>query len=181
MQLINAEVVLETERLLLEPLQKKHAIVLFPLFQAKQIYQYIPQEPPTSVKALEQIYQRLEKRLSPNGREAWLNWAVYYKEQQAYIGRIEATVSADRSCQIAYLFSPLFWGHGYATEACQHIIANLQQNYHLIKILAEVDTRNLASRKLLQGLGFIQIETRRHADSFKGSYSDECVYQLNNF
>ncbi|MGF1587638.1 MAG: GNAT family N-acetyltransferase [Pleurocapsa sp.] len=181
MQLVNAEAILETERLQLEPLQPKHAIALFSVIQAKRIYQYIPQDPPTSLKALEQRYQKLATRLSPDGHEAWLNWAIYHKQQQVYIGQVEATVLANRVCQIAYLFSPRFWGNGYATESCRQIIIELRQNYRISEVVAEVDTRNLASIQLLQRLGFIRLETRKNADFFKGSSSHEYIYRLDNF
>ena len=176
MQLVNVEAILTTERLLLEPLEIKHAIALFPILQAKQIYSYIPQNPPTSLEALEQRYQKLATRLSPDGQEAWLNWAVYHQERQTYIGRIEATVGTNRSCQIAYMFAPQFWGQGYATESCTKVIIELKRNYSITEIVAEVDTRNLASAKLLQRLGFTNQETRKNADFFKGSYSDEYIY-----
>lgn len=181
MQLVNAELILETERLQLEALQRKHAIALFSLFQAKQIYQYIPQDPPISLEALEQRYQKLTTRLSPDGHEAWLNWAVYHQEQQTYIGQVEATVFANRTCQIAYLFAPRFWGQGYATESCKHLIIELRKNYQITEIVAEVDTRNLASAKLLDRLGFINTETRKNADFFKGNSSDEYIYRLDTF
>lgn len=177
-KLVNTETIIQTERLSLEPLQPKHANSLFSLLQEKSIYQYIPQKPPISLKELEQRYQKLATRLSPDNSEAWLNWAVYHDRHQVYIGQLEATVFTNRSSQIAYLFSPLFWGHGYAYEGCRHIIINLCQNYNLKEINAETDTRNLASIRLLQKLGFVIIKTNKNADFFKGSFSDEYVFCL---
>ena len=178
MKIFDSETILETERLLLEPLKEEHAIALYPLLQDQRIYQYIPQNPPTSLETLKQRYQRLETRLSPDRTEAWLNWAVYIKERRTYAGRVEATVMANCSGQIAYIFSPLFWQQGYAYEACRHSIVNLWKNYDMIEIIAEVDTRNTSSTKLLQRLGFVNWQTHQNVDFFKGSYSNEYVYRL---
>lgn len=175
----DSEAILETERLLLEPLRREHAIALYSLLQDKRIYQYIPQEPP-SLQALQQRYQKLETRLSPDKTEVWLNWAVYIKERKSYAGYVEATISASCSGQIAYILSPLFWKQGYAHEACRHLIIHLWQNYDISEIIAEVDTRNASSILLLQRLGFIHLDTRKNADFFKGSSSDEYVYQLSD-
>lgn len=178
MELINSEIIIETERLSLEPLHSKHAIALFSFLQEESIYQYIPQNPPASPKVLEQRYQKLATRLSSGKSEAWLNWAVYHKQLQIYIGQLEATVLPNRSSQIAYLFSPLFWRQGYAHEACQHLIFDLCQNYNLIEITAEVDTRNLASIRLLQKLGFVIVKTIENADFFGGNVSSEYIFRL---
>jgi [ribosomal protein S5]-alanine N-acetyltransferase len=43
---------------------------------------------------------------------------------------------------------------------------------------AWTDTRNLASHKLLERLGFTKIEEIKNADEFKGSVSHEFVYAL---
>lgn len=176
----DSNTVLETERLLLEPLQRKHAIALYPILQDERIYRYIPQEPPTSLEALQQRYQKLETRSSPDGTETWLNWAVYIKERQTYAGYVEVTVLPNCSAQIAYLFSPLFWHQRSAYEACQYLVVNLWQNYDITEIVAEVDTRNTPSIMLLQRLGFVRVDTRKNADFFQGSYSDEYIYRLSN-
>ncbi|BAZ11831.1 putative acetyltransferase [Calothrix sp. NIES-4071] len=179
MKLINTETISETQRLLLEPLKLTHAVALYQLLQDKRIYEYIPTSAPASLEILEQRYQKLETRLSPDGSEAWLNWAVYIKEYKAYAGYIEATVLPGVA-RIAYILAPQFWKQGYAYEACKCLISILWRDYNITEIIAEVDTRNLASFRLLERLGFTHIETRKNADFFKGVSSDEYIYRLSN-
>lgn len=76
------------------------------------------------------------------------------------------------------MLAPQFWKQGYAHEACNYIISILWRDYNINEIIAEVDTRNLASFRLLERLGFIHIETRKNADFFKGVSSDEYIYRL---
>jgi [ribosomal protein S5]-alanine N-acetyltransferase len=169
---------LETERLLLEPLCECHAKYLFPLLADPQIYAFIPQDPPKSLAELQTRYKRLETRHSPTGDELWLNWAIYLKTKKQYAGRVEATLGADKTGYLAYELSPKFWGLGYATEACQQVIKILFIEYPITEIIAEVDTRNVASYKLLERLSFERVRLKERADFFKGAYSDEYVYRL---
>ena len=178
MRLVEAETVLETERLLLEPLLLRHAAALYGILRDPRIYRYIPQEPPEALEALEQRYQMLESRRSPQGDEAWLNWAIRLKEAPRYVGRVEASVLPDGTAQIAYELSPGFWGAGYATEACRRVLSLLFSGYRVGEVTAEVDTRNGASISLLERLGFERVGYQAEADYFKGSPSDEYTYRL---
>jgi ribosomal-protein-alanine N-acetyltransferase len=178
MQLVNSETVLETQRLLLYPLKRSHAAVLYSLLQDEHIYTYIPQDPPASLETLEQRYQKLEHRLSPDLTQAWLNWAVCIKAGRDYAGYTQATILPNGRAEIAYIFASLFWGQGYAQEACECMLGVLQQDYNVTAITAEVDTRNRRSIRLLERLGFVCIETRKDVDFFKGASSDEYLYRL---
>ena len=172
-----AECVLKTDRLHLEPLLPYHASVLFSVLAEPQIYTYIPEEPPTDQEQLWQRYQRLATRRSPEGDELWLNWALQRKQEQDYIGVLQATVYIDHAT-IAYLLHPACWGYGYALEACRRLLTRLVETYNVERVQAEVDTRNHASWTLLERLGFRRIALRQAADHFKGESSDEYTYEL---
>ena len=168
----------ETERLTLEPLTREHAEPLFRALRHKEIYRFIPQDPPASVDEFTERYQFLEKRKSPDGREHWLNWAVRLKEDGACLGRIQSTVRQDRTALFAYEFGNDWWGQGLATEASLRVIEHLFASYEVDRFIAEVDTRNVASMRLLERLGFERGETKQNADFFKGLASHEFVYSL---
>jgi ribosomal-protein-alanine N-acetyltransferase len=169
---------LETDRLILEPLLPEHASHLFSALSDARIYTFIPQNPPSSVFALENRYRQLESRKSPAGDEAWLNWAIRLKQARKYIGTIQATVRQNGSSLLAYEFSPDFWGNGYATESCWRVIESLFADYDVVEVVAEVDTRNAASCNLLERLSFERVSTRKGADFFKGEHSAEHTYRL---
>ncbi len=177
LQLIDPHVTLETDRLWLEPLVAAHAPALYPVLLDELIYRFIPTEPPTSVQTLAARYARLETRRSPAGDELWLNWALHLKAADAYIGRIEVTLQADRTAYLAYELSPAFWRQGLAAEACARVLTHLEQAYAVPRVVAEVDTRNTASIRLLERLGFARVAVHPAADAFKGTVSDEYVYE----
>ena len=92
-RLVEPERPLRSDRLLLEPLLETHARVDFPFLRNARLYRFIPQEPPETVEALGARYARLAGRRSPNGREAWLNWAMRLREgAEANVGMLQASV-----------------------------------------------------------------------------------------
>lgn len=165
-----------TPRLRLEPLTVEHAPRLFPVLSDPTIYTYLPGEPPTSVESLRERYERLQRRVSPSGEERWLNWAVWLEASGRYAGVMQATVRRENDALIAYELGEPFRGAGYATEACEAVLAALASDYSVERVLAYVDTRNLASIRLLERLGFRRIDRIENADYFKGAPSDELVY-----
>ena len=169
---------LETDRLFLEPLRRDHARLLFTALSDSNIYSFIPGDPPPSISELEARFELLESRISPDGHERWLNWAVRLKVDAIYIGIVQATIEETPRARLAYLLSSDFRGMGYATEACWRVVESLHSDHGVVEVFAEVDTRNEASWRLLERLSFERTMTKERADFFKGSYSDEYLYRL---
>ena len=177
-RLISPERVLDTRRLLLEPLTTAHAAVLHEPLLDGRLYSFIPQDPPVSRQALEDRYRKLSTRRSPDGSEAWLNWAVRERETGRYAGTLEASVEADGTAFIAYMVFVPYQRRGFAAESCGRLIAHLIEDYGVLVVVAEIDTRNLASIALVESLGFVRVSFQKDADHFKGASSDEYRYEL---
>jgi ribosomal-protein-alanine N-acetyltransferase len=173
-RLVDPEAVLETHRLLLEPLLRRHAAKLYAMLRSLEIQRYVPQEPSDTLEALEMCSGTLERRLSTERP----NWAVRPKFPSRYIGRVEASVTLEGTASIAYAFSPEIWGSGNAGEACHCVLPSLFENYSVGKVTAEADTRNATSIELLERLGFERVSTGPGAHFFKGVRSDEYAYRL---
>ena len=178
MQLIEPEAILETSRLLLEPLSPSHAHALHEPLQSEAIYEFIPENPPISSDDLAMRYQRLSSRKSPDEQEIWLNWAMCERREDRYVGILQATVYRDTTAYLAYILFPPFWRQGYAREGCRRILDLLFEDYQVHTVSAEIDTRNTASIRLIEALGFQRVSTRLNADCFKGSTSHEYRYEL---
>lgn len=176
-ELITNETTLETSRLLLEPLIESHAAYIYRQLQDQRLYQFIPQEAPTSLQILEARYRALSSRLSPNEQEAWLNWAVRLRQESTYIGTLEATVYKNLTATIAYMIFPPFWQQNYAKEGCSILLNHLLNDYKVNAIAAEIDTRNIPSIQLIKSLGFTYISKQENVDSFKGCVSHEYKYE----
>ena len=168
---------LETDRLVLEPLRTAHAPKLYEHLLDRRLYTFIPQDPPASPKVLEERYRKLSTRRSPDGREAWLNWALRVRGG-GYAGLLEATVEADRIAYVAHTVFVPYQGTGFGAEGCRRLLRHLFEDYNVTAAVAEVDTRNAASIALVEALGFERVSFHKNADHFKDAPSDEYRYEL---
>lgn len=168
--------ILHTPRLRLEPLVAAHAAVLFGPLSDPSLYRFIPTDPPASLDALTARYRRLESRRSGDRLELWLNWVGLAEGDPVCL--IEASVLPERVVQVAYFTFAAHQRRGFAGEALKAVIDHLHVALGLISVRALLDTRNEASWRLLERLGFGRERTIRGADEFKGSVSDEFEYVL---
>jgi RimJ/RimL family protein N-acetyltransferase len=148
-----------TARLRIEPLRADHAPLLFDALADPRIYTYIPDERHASVDTLARRYAFLECGAPDDVTEIWLNWALQRIDTCAYIGTLQATIVPDSRAYIGYMLTPSEWRRGFGTEACRWLACELQQRFAVDEIVATVDTRNAASVRLLERLGFDRIGT----------------------
>ncbi|WP_425147285.1 GNAT family N-acetyltransferase [Deinococcus sp.] len=167
---------LTTPRLRLEPQVAAHAPAMLAVLADPRVHSYLPSNPPTDPEALRGRYERLESRRSPDGSELWLNWTVF--RDSAALGTVQATVHpAEHLADVAYVFAPAAWGQGYASEAMQAVLEHLRATLGVQLFRASIDTRNVASQRLAERLGFVRVAEVKAADEFKGALSDEFVYE----
>jgi [ribosomal protein S5]-alanine N-acetyltransferase len=83
-----------------------------------------------------------------------------------------------RSASLGYCLSEAAWGHGYATEAARALLQWAFATLDLNRVQAEVDTRNVASARVLEKLGFVREGTLREDCVVNGEVSDSWVYGL---
>lgn len=168
---------IETENLVLEPTVEKHAPFLLPLLQDESLYRFIPQNPP-SFESLQKLYKAWSARTSPDGKEIWLNWMVRHRATGDYMGHFQAGFDEKNGFVIAYTLGTAYQRKGYATEGLRGVIEFLHTKMKARSIKAWVDTRNEPSIRLVKRLGFEQSQFIKNADEFKGSVSDEFVFEL---
>jgi RimJ/RimL family protein N-acetyltransferase len=83
-----------------------------------------------------------------------------------------------RSLSMGYCFDRAAWGQGYATEAARSVIQWAFDSLDANRLQAETDTRNVASARVLEKLGFIREGTLREDCAVNGEVSDSWVYGL---
>ncbi len=168
-----------TARLVLEPLCATHAAALFPLLSDERMYAFVPDAPPASVDALRARYARLESRLSADGSERWWNWALRRRAPDEYVGYVQATIERDGTAWIAYMIGVPYWGQGFASEAVRRLCEGLFADPRILRLQATVDTRNVASMRVLDRLGFTRSAAPRPAaEPIGGAACAEWEYVL---
>jgi RimJ/RimL family protein N-acetyltransferase len=83
-----------------------------------------------------------------------------------------------RSAALTYCLAESAWGHGYATEAARVLLQWAFDTLDLNRVQAEADTRNAASARVLEKLGFVLEGTLREDCVVNGDVSDSWVYGL---
>ena len=168
---------LQTKRLRLEPLEERHAAALFAGLREDAVHEFTGEAAPENVETLARRYRRLEVRTSPDGREAWLNWAIWSFPDAGYVGLIQATVRPDRTAHVGYVLFRAAWSRGYAHEAAAASIDALSLAWDVREIWATTDVRDRRAIALLEELGFLRI-VRRHAGVECHVATDEYFYCL---
>ena len=154
-------------RFTMEERRVAHAVELFAALRDPCLYQYLDEDPPASVQELEHKLARSESRLSPDGKEHWLNWVVRV-DSGSIAGYVQATVEETKQTNVAYVFSPSYQGKGIATAAVQWMLDVVAKQYEarLFFIVTEADNRR--SVRLAQRLGFTlapeDLRAVRHVD-----------------
>jgi [ribosomal protein S5]-alanine N-acetyltransferase len=172
---------LETERLILEPLQVAHAKKLYAGLSDATLYKFIPNDP-LSLDELTEKYHRILRGPRDNNIELWRNWAVRLRDVDSdsdeYIGMIETSIFPSDYAYLAYFMFASHHRQGYAHEACAAVLKHVRVTYDIKRVVAEMDVRNTASWRLVESLGFIRTGNKLNADFFKGESSDEYLYEL---
>jgi [ribosomal protein S5]-alanine N-acetyltransferase len=109
-----------------------------------------------------------------------VSFVVTLKENDRYIGHI-TLAQFDRAfkfVEIAYIIDPEYWGKGYGTEALGRAVEFLQKDIKIHKIRASVFAKNLASKRVLEKLGFIQEGYLKDNVIIDGELADECLMAL---
>ncbi|MFF8433381.1 GNAT family N-acetyltransferase [Streptomyces bacillaris] len=83
-----------------------------------------------------------------------------------------------RSASLGYCLGKTAWGHGYATEAAHAVLRWAFDTLDLNRVQAEADTRNLASARVLEKVGFVREGTLREECVVNGEVSDTWVFGL---
>lgn len=169
---------LDTDRLVLEPLGECHADAFFEPLHDDALYQWISMDKPSSLVWLRAHWRGIECRLSPDCQTAWPTWAVRRKSDGAYLGRVDAEITLDmEASNVGYYLFPSHWGQGYATEAVRAVTQHLlRQGVH--RLVATVTAGNTASERVLQKAGYLFTRVLVGNDVIRGEPMDDREYVL---
>ncbi|HEY0630816.1 MAG TPA: GNAT family N-acetyltransferase [Thermoleophilaceae bacterium] len=89
-----------------------------------------------------------ERRESPDGRKAWLNWIARRRADGLATGWVQATVGADRA-EVSYATLPSQRRRGYTAEAVAAVVDRLGASV----VEAHIAADNLASAGVARSVG----------------------------
>jgi [ribosomal protein S5]-alanine N-acetyltransferase len=168
---------LHTARLRLRPFTGADAAALFALHSNAHVLRYWD-SPPWSDPACAERFLAVSRQMAEDGSGARL--AMDRVSDGVFIGWCGLTRwnPEYRSASMGYCLDDAAWGHGYATEGARAVLQWAFDTLDLNRVQAEADTRNVASARVLEKLGFLREGTLREDCVVNGDVSDSGVYGL---
>jgi ribosomal-protein-alanine N-acetyltransferase len=168
---------LPAARLRLRPFRDADADALFALHSNADVLRYWDSPPWTERSRAAAFIARCAE-MAHDGSGVRL--AVDRVSDGAFLGWCSLTRwdLGHRSAAIGFCYAEAAWGHGYATEAARALLQWAFDTSDLNRVQAEADTRNAASARVLEKLGFVREGTLREDCVVDGEVSDSWVYGL---
>lgn len=168
---------LETERLLLRPIQPPDAEAVFKYRCNKQVNRYQSFIPESVDEVNYFIAHKVSREINVPG--TWTQWVVLKKDNGELIGDIGIHFHDQEpgQAEIGCTFNDLYHGKGYATEALKKITDFLFDELGKERITASVDPRNLPSVRLMERLGFRQQAHLKESYYMRGVWEDELIFE----
>jgi RimJ/RimL family protein N-acetyltransferase len=140
-----------SKRLTLELLTVTHAPELASSLSDAAVYEVIGGSPRSEAE-WRNLLRVWERRLSPDGRQTWLNWAIRLLPLGPVVGYVQATVEHGEA-QIAYVVGTPWQRKGYAVEAVRDMLTQLRQEYDVHLVRASIAPGHVASERAAAAAG----------------------------
>ena len=168
---------LRTGRLRLRPFTSADTEALYALHSNAYVLRYWD-SPAWTEPARAERFLAASRQLAEEGTGARL--AIELVSDTSFLGWCSLTRwhPVYRSAALGYCLDAEAWGHGYATESAGAVLQWAYDTLDLNRVQAETDTRNIASARVLEKLGFVREGTLREDCVVNGEVSDSWVYGL---
>jgi [ribosomal protein S5]-alanine N-acetyltransferase len=168
---------LHTARLRLRPFSEADANAIFALQSNPRVLRYWD-SPPWKERARAERFIAACRQIEQEGSGARL--AIVRTADDVFVGWccLMQWNPDYRSATIGYCLDETAWGQGFATEAAGALLQWAFDTLDLNRVEAETDTRNTASGRVLEKLGFVREGTLREDCIVDGELSDSWVFGL---
>ncbi|MBB1243792.1 GNAT family N-acetyltransferase [Streptomyces durbertensis] len=168
---------LHTARLRLRPFADTDADALFTMHSSTSVMRYWD-SPAWKERDRADRFLAVCRRIADEGTGARV--AIDRASDGAFVGwcALSSWNPEYRSASLGYCLDEATWGHGYATEAVHGLLRWAFDTLDLNRVQAEADTRNVASARVLEKVGFVREGTLREDCVVDGEVSDSWVFGL---
>jgi RimJ/RimL family protein N-acetyltransferase len=167
----------KTARLLLRPFAERDAEAIYSLQSNVRVLRYWDSTPWTEhvradafiaeCRKMEEDGSGARFAIETRANRVIVGWCSMFRWNPIY-----------RSLGIGYCFDEPAWGKGYTTEAVHAMLEWAYGALDLNGVEAELDTRNAASARVLENLGFEREGLKREDCIVSGKVSDTWIYGL---
>lgn len=142
---------LETERLLLRPLQKPDVLFSIQFWMNPEVTQYMdgPREKKFLINSFEEDLQKTCQPmydLFPTAEKQCGQFVKHY-------GLLDKDVEGKAEVEVVHIIDKSYWGKGFATEICAALVQYAWNNLGLLRLIALIDPKNVASKRVAEKSG----------------------------
>lgn len=164
--------VLETQRLILRPLQRDDVADLKEWLSDASVYQYWGKHPGKSDLNPELLFQKPEKPTKS------FHWGIVHKQDHKVIGDMWVyLIENNRMAKVAFRLSPAYQGNRLMTEALARVVIFCFEETELQRLWSDVHTQNIASYKTMEKAGFLREGLIREG-KMVNTYCDYYLYGM---
>ncbi|MCC5903649.1 MAG: GNAT family N-acetyltransferase [Halomonas sp.] len=166
---------IETERLILKPLETDDAASLLAIFSDPEVMKYWNTAP---WEGIQDAYSFISASNDSMSRQESLVLGIYVKSTGELAGKcmLFSYDEGSKRAEVGFGLSRTCWGKGYIGEAGEALIQYGFNSLKLRRIEAEIDPDNHSSAKVLEKLGFSQEGLLRQRWEINGVVSDSALY-----
>lgn len=147
---------LETERLILRPIQPSDFEALFRMNSDPTVMKYVGDG---SVRSYEQMLKEVETLISYYTKRPGMGvWAIELKTTSQFVGAGGLTYNVNRAeVELGYRLLKEQWTKGYGTEVSNELLRYAFQILKMRKVIASAHEGNLRSHRVLEKIGMKRI------------------------
>ena len=156
------DLILETKRLILKPLDASHVQDFFEMDSNPNVHKYLWNKPVLKIEESIAVIENVLKQYETNGIG---RFAMHLKETNDFVGWCGLKFNTDfvnhktNFYDIGYRLKEKYWGKGFATEASLPWMTHGFNEMQINKITAAAHKDNVASNRILQKIGLKFTET----------------------
>ncbi len=168
---------LQSERLKFCQISLNDTNALFEIRTHSDVMKYMDTDMMKSIADSEELIKSLtESFIKGEG----INWGLLEKSSNTFIGYFGFWRIDSRHCraEIGYALHPDYWGKGYMNEAASVLIDFGFNTLHLHSVEANINPDNLASKKVLEKIGFVKEAYFRENFLYNKEFKDSVIYSL---
>lgn len=171
----NPNVLLESTRLVLRRVEKEDQELLEHLFCDLEMMHYLggPWSP-------DQVRATLQEWHNEWGIQNYWYGVLARKDTSKAIGIsgfTENTNPDEPGLEVSWFIVPEQQRKGFATEITQGILEFAFEHVHIDRVFAETHPENVASNRVLEKLGFVNVGERHHKYDFLPDFEKQVVWE----
>lgn len=168
---------LESQRLILDEVTAQDVHAIHQYASDPEVVRY-QNWGPNAFQQTEEFVQQVLQWQNENPRRYYV-LAVRKKQEPRMLGAVSLELD-EQLPYAAFGFSLArdAWGHGFATEAGQRLIAYVEERLPLTRLTASCDRRNLASQHVLKKCGFKSMGVIHEHMMLRDGMRDTMLFEL---